>query len=233
MAFEARNVLGTKKGALGIISPEAKNEELGSLPFQPEQIEQIQEAEKKYGLRNNQDHYMISPAPMKFTKIAMNVKELGLFEEVSHSSMPICYSYGVPVGLVKNWIQTGTLGTDSDEEQKRMYSDSIIPQTEDDTEAVNEFLNLREHGIELVASFDHLKFLQADKKKEAETNKTKTETAEKKFFTGLTTYGQYAIACDVELYSKALENKYFFELEPEIQAAISPKAKTTQTPVEA
>ena len=222
-ALKARNVMIVKKGALGIISPKASNLEVGGLPFTPGEIKQLHESFDDYGISENQKAFMLSPSPMEFTKIAMNVKDLGLFEEVSLSGMPICYAYGVPPELAKNWITTGTLGTDSDEAQKRMYSDSIIPETEDDDEADNEFLKLRDFGIEIFSSFDHLKFLQADKKKEAETNQIISATAEREFFSALITYGQYANRVGVELVNESRGKLLFTDLTPEEQNAIRPK----------
>lgn len=58
MAFEARNVLGSKKGALGIISPDKGNAELGSIPFSPDEKNELQQSEKEYGLLDNQNHFM-------------------------------------------------------------------------------------------------------------------------------------------------------------------------------
>lgn len=222
-AYKARNVLINKRGAIGMISPEAKDDAVGAIPFEDEQIKQMQESAAKYGIQEDQYMFMFMHQPMKYTNIAMNVKDLGLIDEVSHAAMPICHSYGVPVEILKHWIQTGTLGSDSDVAQKKLYEDTIIPEVQDRVSGLNRFLKTKDKNIELVGSFDHLKVLQSDKKKEAETNKIKTETAEKKFFTGAILYGEYIVACDGEVKDSEFEKMYYYQLPSEMRDIIKPK----------
>ena len=228
-AFESKNVLITKRGALGILSSDMKDEAVGSIALNETQIEEVQKAFNKYGLMRDQYSQIISPVPLKYQKMAMSVKDLMLFEEVSHNAIAICNSYGVPEELVRYYIRTGTLGSDSNISEKRFYDSTIIPESVDFINNLNNFLNTEENGILLIGSYDHLHVLQANKKEEAEVNKLKCDAAKDNFMSGLTNYGQYAIACGVELENKAMEKKMVWDLDDRQLSALGIGNKKTET----
>lgn len=192
-AFESRNVLINKRGALGILSSDIKDEAMGSLPMDDKQIEQVQEAFKKYGLLDDQYSQIISPLPLKYQKMAMSVKELMLFEEIESDAIAIAVAKGVPELLVKYYVKGGTFNN-LDASEKRLYDSTIIPESKDDLIGLNNFLKTKEHGIELIGSYNHLNILQENKKEEAETNKINSEIAEKAFRAGAVTYNVYLLA---------------------------------------
>ncbi|BFP39502.1 hypothetical protein FGF1_03470 [Flavobacteriaceae bacterium GF1] len=195
-AYESRNVLITKRGAIGAWTSEKKDEAMGNLPLNDEEVKEIQEAFKKYGLLKDQYSQIISPQPLKWQKTAMNVKELMLFEEIESDAIAVANAKGVPELLVKYYIKGGTFNN-LDASEKRLYDTTIIPEWNDFQIALNHFLKTEEQGIELVGSFDHLKILQINKKEEAETAKIKQETALAAFRTGAITYNQYLAQIDM------------------------------------
>ena len=171
MAFESRNVMIRKRGALGILTSDKKDGVLGNIPLKPEEIEETQEANRKYGLLDNQFGLLISPQALKYQKMAMSVKDLMLFEEIESDTIAIATDFGVPESLVRQYIKKGSLGSDSDVDEKRMYDSTIIPEAKDFMVVLNNFFKTEEQGIELLGSFDHLKVLQTNKKDEAEKDK--------------------------------------------------------------
>lgn len=195
-AYESRNVLITKRGALGAWTSEKKDEAMGNLPLDEKEIEEIQKAFEKYGLLDGQYQQVISPQPLKWQKTAMSVKELMLFEEIESDAIAIANAKGVPELLVKYYIKGGTFNN-LDASEKRLYDSTIIPEWNDFQINLNHFLKTKEHGIELVGSFDHLNILQINKKEEAETAKLKQETALAAFRVGAITYGQYLAEIDM------------------------------------
>lgn len=193
-AFESKNVLIRKRGALGILTSDSKDEAVGTVPTDEKDIEKVQAAFKKYGLLDDQYSHVISHIPLKYQKMAMSVKELMLFEEISHSAIAVCHGLGVPEDLVKYFIRTGTLGTDNNVSEKRLYDSTIIPEAEDFMKGLNNFFKTKEEGIEIIASYDHLKVLQKNKKEEAETKYKNTQTGIEAFRVGAITYDDL-LAC--------------------------------------
>ncbi len=195
-AYESRNVLITKRGALGILTSEKRDEALGSLPLDDDELEKVQEAFKKYGLLEDQYSQLISPMPLKYQKMAMSVKELMLFEEVEADAIAIANAKGVPELLVKYYIKGGTFNN-LDASEKRLYDSTIIPEANDFLIALNHFLKTEELGIELLGSFEHLNILQINKKEEAETRKLNHEVALEAFRSGAITYNAYLEEIDM------------------------------------
>lgn len=189
-AYESRNVLIRKRGALGILTSEKGDAVTGQVPLRDNEIESVQEAFRKYGLMEDQYQQIISPVPLKYQKMAMSVKELMLFEEVESDAVAVCNGLRVPELLVKYYIKNGTF-ENQDASEKRLYDSTIIPEEEKRVEALNHFLKLRDRDIELVASFDHLNVLQINKKEQAETKKLDQDTALAAFKVGAITYDQY------------------------------------------
>lgn len=195
-AYESRNVLIRKRGALGAWTSEKKDEAMGNLPLNDTEIKEVQKAFEKYGLLDGQYQQVISPQPLKWQKTAMSVKELMLFEEIESDAIAIANAKGVPELLVKYYIKGGTFNN-LDASEKRLYDSTIIPETNDFLIGFNYFLKTKEMGIELVGSFDHLNILQINKKEDAETKKIKQETALAAFKVGAIVYNDYLAALDL------------------------------------
>lgn len=189
-AYESRNVLIYKRGALGILTSEKKDETMGMLPLDDDEIQKVQDAFEKYGLLDDQYSQIISPMPLKYQKMAMSVKDLMLFEEIESDAIAIAVSYGVPELLVKYYLKGGTF-KNLDASEKRLYDTTIIPESKDFMVSLNSFLKTREQGIELIGSFDHLNILQINKKEEAQTIKVKEATALSAFKIGAIDYNEY------------------------------------------
>lgn len=189
-AYESRNVMIIKRGALGAWTSEKKDEAMGSLPLNDAEIEQAQKAFAKYGLLDDQYQQIISPLPLKWQSTVMDVKKLMLFEEIESDAIAISNALGVPELLVKYYVKGGTF-ENLDASEKRLYDSTIIPESADFMVGLNNFLKTEEHGIELLGTYDHLHILQINKKEEAETNKIKEESALSAFKIGAITYADY------------------------------------------
>lgn len=224
-AYESKNVLITKRGALGILTSELKDDVMGSLPMDEEQIEKVQEAFKKYGTLNDQYSQIISPMPMKYTQMAQKVKDLMLSEEISESAIAVCNAYGIPEKLLPYYIQNSGLSSDNNVHEKRLYDSTIIPESKDFMIGLNNFFNTKELGIELLGTYNHLNVLQEDKKHEAETNSKNTQTAISAFMIGAIPYNEVLSAMNLPKDAEYGEKK-IWDLAPE-QIAIIGKSSTS------
>ncbi|QQV90586.1 portal protein [Polaribacter phage Danklef_4] len=199
-AYESRNVLISKRGPLGAWTPDTSPDAAtgASVPLVDTEIEDVQKAFKKYGLLDDQYQQIVSPVPLKWQKTGFAVKDLMLFEEIEADAIAIAVAKGVPELLVKYYIKGGTFNN-LDASEKRLYDSTIIPESEDFMQAFNQFLKLKESGIQLIGSFDHLNILQGNKKEEAQTNREKEKTALSAFKIGAIKFNDYLIAIGMPL----------------------------------
>jgi HK97 family phage portal protein len=197
-SFESRNVLITRRGALGILTSEKKDAVMGTMSLEEDEVDAVQEEFKKYGTMQDQYSQIISPVPLKYTKMAMSTKDLMLFEEVESNAIAIANSFGVPEILVKYYLKGGTF-KNLDASEKRLYDSTIIPEATDFITGLNTFLNTEKEGIQIIGSFDHLHVLQINKKEEAETVSIKEKVALSSFKIGAITFNDYLLSIGREM----------------------------------
>jgi len=168
LAYEYRNVMLGKRGAHGMISPEAAKDSDGALPFQPKNKEEIiKEHQRTYGIQSGQAPFMISDFPLKFTHFSVPIKDAMVFEEVDANFLTILDSFGVNRNLFKD---------SSFENQKsgqiQTYQDCIYPKADQFAQDLTKFLGkgISKSGKgKIKLKYDHLLILQNDKDKEAST----------------------------------------------------------------
>lgn len=217
-AYESRNVLIRKRGALGVLTSEKKDDVMGSLPMDDKEIKAVQDAFKNYGLLDDQFSHIISPMPLKYQRMAMSVKELMLFEEIEADAIAVAVAKGVPELLVKYYVKGGTF-ENMDASEKRLYDSTIIPESQDFMVGVNNFLKTKEMGIKLLGTYDHLNVLQENKKEEAETNSEKERTALSAFKIGAIVYDDYLNAIGMPS-DPAIGSKRIWDLDEKQLAAL-------------
>lgn len=224
-AFETRNVMIYNRGALGFLSSEKVAEGLGSIALDPDEIDKVQTAMDKYGTTWGQYQHIVSPLPMKYVRMAMSVKDLMVFEEVEADAIAVSNAFGVPEILVKYYI-TGATFENQAIAQRKLYDSTIIPESEDFMIGMNDFFRTEDNNIQILASFDHVAALQANKKDEAETNSKNGKTMNEAFFSGAVVYNDYLTALNLPN-DKKFGDKRIWDLNPEQQAAIKAGAIAT------
>ena len=98
-SYEARNVLITRRGAIGILSNEGKDS-IGTTPLLPGEKEDLQEDFKKYGVTRGQLQVIISNAGLKWQSMTFPTKDLMLFEEIEDDVRQIADNYDYPMHLL-------------------------------------------------------------------------------------------------------------------------------------
>ena len=217
-AFETRNVMIYNRGALGYLSPDKRDEGVGSVALDDTEIEDIQKRMDRYGTMNNQYNHIVSPIPMKYQRIAMSPRELLLFEEIESDAIAIANAYGVPELLVKYYIKGATF-ENLEASEKRFYDSTIIPEAHDFVLGLNNFLNTSEEGIRIEVDFDHIASLQSDKKAEAMTNQINATTRLDAFKNGAIIYNDYITSLGLPMDSE-IGNLRIWDLSDEQLSAI-------------
>jgi len=171
-AYEAKNVLFNKRGALGILSNQAQ---AGGMPqpLAPKEKKDIQDNLLDYGLTTEQAQIIVTSSPLSYQRISMDMRELEIGNELIEDFITICNSFGIPNEIFGS--QKGTTFANKKEAKKQFYQDTIIPDGEDFAMELTRYLKLDIDGFKLKLDYSHIAILQEDQETKVKVSKTKTE----------------------------------------------------------
>lgn len=152
-AYESRHILIYHRGALGIMTNEQRDQ-VGNLPLDEQDKKDLQTDYAKYGLTKKQWQILITNMSLKWQSMAMNVKQLGLFEEVVDDTIKICDAFGVPYELLGS--EKGVTYDNQNNAEKRMYQNTIIPEAIERTQALNRLFRTDQEQWFFTVDFSHL-----------------------------------------------------------------------------
>jgi hypothetical protein len=210
-AYESRNVLINYRGALGIISPDAKDVG-GPVPLSDPQKEQLQEDFLRYGLKNNQWKFIISSASVKWSQMGVSTKDLMLFEEIEDDIQRICDSYSYPYPLISSAKQNNLGGTNTDPNKRLLYQDTIIPEAESICEQWNILFDMDSSGLVIIKDYSHVPVLQDDEQKKALSRKTRNEARQIEFYNNVCTLNEWRVANGDDPANADTGDKFYYEL---------------------
>ena len=179
-AYEKRNIL--LKMPIGIMSQNTSDAIGQSMPMDPKEKENTLKDLARRGALP-----IISNLGVSYDSMTNNPKNMGLFEEVHEDTQKICDAFGVPYELLAN--QKGTTFANLKEAKKQMYEETIIPDTEEKTGALN--ARFAEKSWEIVGGFKHLAVFADDQKQRAISLKQLIEALSKALADGAITIEQY------------------------------------------
>lgn len=162
-SYEARNVLITRKGALGILSNDGRDVG-GTIPLRPDEKDELQNDFQKYGMSKEQYQVIITNASLKWQPMTFPTKDLMLFEEITDDTRQIADCYDYPMYLLG--FKEGSTFSNVGEAKKSLYQDAILPESQTFCDAISSFFQLPD-GVKLKASYDHLEIFQRSRKDEA------------------------------------------------------------------
>jgi HK97 family phage portal protein len=167
--YKKRNVLLENIGAIGILSAQ-QSDMGGSIPMTPEEREQI----RKDWYRRGKDELIITEANVSWQPMSFPTKDLMLFEELTADKIAIIDTYGLSVNLFSS--EKGATYTNVRDSLRMVYTDTIIPETQQVYNSIMSQIGLEKEGYYLEACFDHLPVLQTDHKEQSEVRRTNAET---------------------------------------------------------
>lgn len=178
LAFEAMNVLLKSRGMQGIIKSNAKDGTGTPIMVPPSQKTEIDQKFKEgYGVLENQKQFLIVHSDIEYIKTIMSADELGIYDEFSNNAMIISNGLGVPSELYKTHTKGATYANQA-QHVKSLYQDRVIPMVENDDKIFTDRLKLRDYGLELRTSFDHVPALQESFKEESSALNMNVRSAE-------------------------------------------------------
>lgn len=173
-----RNVNITKRGALGIISPNGKDA-MGVQNLRPDQRQDIEKqfADETHGIFDNQAPIKFAQIPVEYQQITYPIKDSLLFEEISEGMMRIIDAVGLNENIFSK--DKGSTFANYQEGLRSAYQDAIIPFAENVCFALNQKLGLFDQNKYIELDYSHISVLQKNRKEEAFTMKMQVEAVEK------------------------------------------------------
>lgn len=165
-AYMSRHELINYAGAQGLMSPKS-SDTAGSIPLKEDQKKQLQEdVKRQYGIQRGQWRYIIAPAAMDWQAIGKPTKDLMLFEEIIDDIMRLCDGYNYPSPLLNS--EKGPSVSNTAVYQAQIYTDGIIPESQDIYEQWEAYLNLDKFNLTMTKDFNHIQVLQENKKEQGQ-----------------------------------------------------------------
>jgi hypothetical protein len=168
-SYKKRNVLLENIGAIGILSAQ-QNDLGGAIPMTPEERDKI----RKDWYKRQKDELIITEANVNWQPMSYPTRDLLLFEELTADKLALIDAYGLSYNLFSS--ESGTTFTNVRDSIRMVYTDTIIPETQQLYDNLISQWELDQEGYYLEACFDHLPVLQADQKEQAEVRKINSET---------------------------------------------------------
>lgn len=217
--YEARNVIYVKRGSLGFMVSKV-NDGTGLVALTPaEKKEALEDYANTYGLNRKKNLVGISRFPLEFIKTAMSISELEPFKETDASSDALYAALRVPRELKPR--PEGATYENQQKAERRLYTHVAIPEANQLAALIGCACKLKELGLYLYPSFEHIEALQDDKKLESEVGWKNNETLRVRFLNGVITLNMWIVEAGYEAVTGVpLYDKRIFQMDENERAII-------------
>ena len=173
-SYQFRNVIMTKKGALGLLTNASKDSS-GAIPLSDTERKRIdKEYQRQFGIDKDQQQILMTNASLTWQSMSFPTKDMMLFEEVDEDFLTIIDNYGMNVNLFSR--TKGSTFENLNEGMKQAYQSTIIPEAEELAMNRSTQFNLLEKGEFLELCYAHIPVLQENRKENAEILERKANT---------------------------------------------------------
>lgn len=208
--YEARNVIYTKRGAIGAVVNKKEDAD-GFIPMTEIEKKDIRnEFHKNYGLESGKDPMAIVDVPVEFVKFGMTIQELQPFEETLASASVIAGAYNIDSVLIPR--KDHSTFSNLREAEGKVYTSTVIPEAIDFCENISNFLGLNDYGYYLDVNFDHVEVLAEARNKKEIAKRSITERCRIEFNNGIITLNDWRAALGKESIDNSLFDKTIFEM---------------------
>lgn len=208
--YEARNVIYTKRGALGAIIS-GKSDQDGTQPLTPKEIEELQDKfQRNYGLRSDKNQFVISEAPISYVQFGKSISELQPFEETLQDAIQIAGIFGVNKELIPR--KDNSTFSNQRAAEIDCYSNVVMPLVNEFLEKFSHWSGLYNDGLYLSADFSQVDILVANRKEREEKNRIISEKCKMEFNMGIITLNDWRTQLDLDRVEENIYNKTLLQM---------------------
>jgi len=165
----------------------AQNSDIGgAIPMTPEEKREIQ----RDWFNRSKDEVIITESQVNWQSMSYPTRDLMLFEELTADKMAIIDAYGMNANLFSS--DKGSTFSNVKDSIRMVYTDTIIPETQQMYDSICHQLGMDKEGIRIEACFDHLPVLQDDELAEYQALTEKVTAYNLLLTDGVITKEQYA-----------------------------------------
>lgn len=158
-AQEAIYSLSADRGAQGILANTAKDG-LGYVQMDPNEKTRVEDSLRtKYGMMRDQQKIIVTDAPLSYTAIGFNVKDLMLHEGVRENVMTLCDTFSFPFDLLAS--EKGKTAADKTLSMISLYQDNIIPLANNISAKLTLWFGLELNENVIQIDYSHLQIFQS------------------------------------------------------------------------
>lgn len=165
--YETDNVLTRKYGSIGIFSKENQSVDAAMSVDEGEEEKLRVKFENEYGLALKDKQFIFTTVPLKFTPIALPIKDLMLSERRKENTRPIANAYKFQMAIL---YSDESKYDNLFEADKIIYRKILIPMWNQYYELMNSLLKTKEQGKVLKPSWSHIEELKQDQKLNSQVN---------------------------------------------------------------
>lgn len=211
--YQARNIIYTKRGALGMLVSK-KVDETGSIPLTPDEKKAIRdEYNNTHGLTSDKSPVGISNTPLDFIKMSMSISELEPFEEALIDGCLIAGAYEIPSELIPR-KDHGTF-SNQEENEAKAYVNVVIPEARQFAKEITEFLGLENSGLYIDIDFSDIDVLKKGYKEEQESKAVLSKRCKEEFISGVITLNDWRARIGESKIENPLYDKFALEMSEE------------------
>lgn len=178
-AYESRGVLLRNRGALGILSNNAKDQLGATMPLDSEETKRVQDDYKKYGLTKDQWQIIITNLNLRWQSMAMKPADLMVFEEIEEDFRKLCDAFGFKAEMFST--KSGSTFENATRYEKSAYQNTIIPDAQEYVDGLNAFFGTADKPYTIVGEFQDLPIFDEDKKEKAQTIQLTTSSLSQQY----------------------------------------------------
>ena len=224
--YEARNVIYTKRGALGAIVSKM-GDATGAVAMTPSEKKQLHDDfYANYGVEYDKRQHVISSIPIEYIQMGMNIQELEPFKETLNDAVQIAGCFQIDKELIPR-EDSSTFANQKTAEIKT-YSDVIIPLVNEELAYQSRFMGLVNDGFYFDALWDEVAVLQQAKYERETADKVITERCKIEFDSGLITLNDWRAKLNMEAIDNPIYDKTLLEMS-ESERAIIMSLKSSKT----
>lgn len=224
--YEARHVIYDKRGALGFITS-AKSDVAGTIPLTPDERKAALDVfHSTYGVKKSKSPIAVVDAPISYTKINADIKDLMPHEETALDATEIANVLRVPREM---YMTEGVTYENQKEAEKRLYTSVVIPMAVRKAAELTKFLGLDKVGLMLYVDTTGVDVLHTDRLQKAKTDSVNAKTYKEYFLLGQYTLNDIRNELNLVRIANSLYDKLVFDMTPEEQAVVLPIIQNIKT----